>query len=63
MHTATLDAIDWNETTYDEDDNGQPKQEKFRQSLGKVYRARAAERRCGRVKGGHGRRRQKRMTW
>lgn len=65
MNAATLDAADWNDTgcAADDADGCGPKRERFRQSLGKVYRARAAERRSTRVKAGHGRRRHKRMTW
>lgn len=44
-------------------DLAQPKQEKFRQSLGKVYRARAAERRHGRPKTSVQHRRSKKISW
>ncbi len=65
MHASTLEAVDHQADvlTNDEFELGQPKREKFRQSLGKVYRARAAERRGGRSRSGHGRRRSKRWSW
>lgn len=65
MHASTLELLDGYDEALDGHETafGQPKREKFRQSLGKVHRARAAERRGGRSKSGSGRRRHRRVNW
>lgn len=63
MTATTLESLQWEDEAFGEGDIAQPKREKFRKSLGKVYRARAAERRGGRSKPSGSRRRDKRMAW